>query len=187
MGTSPELIPDRGANSSYESRGAHESIAAGAGIDMVRVATRSLHSIQEVAAFIGRSTAWTSDEPIQLEVTRTIKRLFDLIAWSDGKLDPGEERLYERLSKVDPELQAVLNEFDPADPYHTEFPPLLLAAIELDRRTNHHLAILLVNELETLGCAVVEASGAVLEIEVSELRAYVDNLRNLVRMMRMAH
>lgn len=113
-----------------------------------------------------------------------VKGLFDLLAWSDGELDGDEIALLDHLCDEVPdfrELRDVHNSYEPTDPTFGSIPRLLMAVVEYDRHTGERLAPMLVAEMETLGYAIVGASGAPIDIAKAELRTYVYGLRGLCR------
>lgn len=155
-------------------------------LDMVPIATRSLRTLLDVGLFLEASSAWKGQESIDREVALTVKKLFDLLAWSDGKLDAAECRLMNQLSQVDENLADLLDavkEFHPANPLHEVVPPLLEAAVKHDRRYGGKLAHIVVDSLEIVGYAIIAVNGVTLDIEKSELSLYVDNLRALANLL----
>jgi hypothetical protein len=148
-------------------------------LDLVRPASRSLKTILEVADHVG-------GRALRPEVARTVKGLFDLLAWSDGRLDDAEVILFDRLCAELPtfgELTASLDDYAPTDPTFGVIPPLLTAVVAHDRRTGERLAPMLVTSLETLGYAIIGVGGAPIDVEKAELRTYIDGLRSLSRML----
>ena len=59
-------------------------------IDLVPTAARSLQNILDISDHVSNGT-------LRKEVARTVKGLFDLLAWSDGRLDEAEVDLLDRL------------------------------------------------------------------------------------------
>ena len=146
-------------------------------LDLAPAASRSLRTLLEIADHVRPGE-------LRAEVARTVKGLFDLLAWSDGKLDPQEIALLDTLcrevSEVG-ELCEAIGHYDPADPMLGDVPPLLAAVVEHDRRTGERLAPVMVSALEKIGIATIAASGSLLDIEKSEFYTYVNNMRSLSR------
>ncbi|GEM_PF-3257276 len=150
-----------------------------ASLDLVPSAVRSVRTIFEVSDHVG-------GRPLRAEAARTVKGLFDLLAWSDGRLDHAELVLLDRLCTDLPgfgELCSDLCEYVPTDPTFGEIPALLTAVVAHDRRTGERLTPLLVTSLEALGYAVIGAGSVPIDVEKSELRVYVDGLRNIARLL----
>ena len=148
-------------------------------LNLVPLATRSLRTILEVADHV-------SNRRLRPEVAATVKGLFDLLAWSDGRLDHAEMALLESLCVEVPsfgQLCAMADDYRPSDPTFAETPALLSAVVEHDRATGERLTPIMVAALETLGHAVIGAGGAPLDVEKSELYTYVDGLRGLSRVL----
>ena len=148
-------------------------------LDLAPAAARSLRTILEIADHV-------QPEGLREEVARTVKGLFDLLAWSDGRLDPQEIALLETLCREVPEIGSLcqaVDDYAPADPTLAIAPPLLLAVVEHDRMTGERLAAVMVSALEKIGMATIAATGNLLDIEKSELYTYVNNLRSLSRVL----
>ena len=146
-------------------------------LDLAPAAARSLRTILEIADHVRYGE-------LREEVARTVKSLFDLLAWSDGRLDRQEVALLETLCREVPEIGSLcqaVEHYDPADPTLAIAPPLLLAVVEHDRMTGERLAAVLVSALEKIGIATIAATGNLLDIEKSELYTYVSNMRSLSR------
>lgn len=148
-------------------------------LELVPAAVRSLRTLLEIADHVaGRG--------LRSEVAHTVKGLFDLLAWSDGRLDRSETALLERLCVEVPtfgELCDLVDDYRPTDPTFGETPKLLAAVVEHDRATGERLAPVLVAALETMGYAIIGASGAPIDVEKAELHVYVNTLRSLSRML----
>ena len=148
-------------------------------LDLVPTAARSLHSILEIADHVAPGG-------LRREVATTVKGLFDLLAWSDGSLDADEIALLDRLCEEVPDFRELCEAHDiyePTDPTFGEIPALLTAVVAHDRRTGERLTPLLVTSLEALGYAVIGAGSVPIDVEKSELRVYVDGLRNIARLL----
>ena len=148
-------------------------------LDLAPAAVRSLRTILEIADHV-------SPGHLRHEVATVVKGLFDLLAWSDGKLDAQEKSLLDRLCTEVPEIGEIcstVDEYDPADPTLSVVPPLLTAVVDHDRHSGERLAPVLVSALEKIGIATIAASGNLLDIEKSELYTYVNNMRSLSRML----
>ena len=146
-------------------------------LDLAPAAARSLRTLLEIADHVRPGD-------LREEVARTVKGLFDLLAWSDGRLDRQEVALLETMCREVPEIgglcQAV-DHYEPADPTLAVAPPLLLAVVEHDRMTGERLAAVMVSALEKIGMATIAATGNLLDIEKSELYTYVNTMRSLSR------
>lgn len=115
-----------------------------------------------------------------------VKGLFDLLAWSDGKLDGEEIDLLDRLCQEVPDFRELCDAHDlyePTDPTFGEIPGLLTAVVEHDRHTGDRLAPMLVAALETIGYAIIGVSGAPVDIAKAELHTYVNGLRAISRQL----
>lgn len=147
-------------------------------MDLIPSAARSLRTILEISDHVSPR--------LRPDAAHTVKGLFDLLAWSDGRLDGGEVALLDRLCAEVPDFREMCDAHDtyePSDPTFGEVPRLLAAVIAHDRHTGDRLAPMLVAELETIGYAIVGVSGAPLDIAKSELRTYVSELRSLTRQL----
>ncbi len=148
-------------------------------LDLLPTAARSLRTLLEIADHV-------SDGRLRGEVALTVKGLFDLLAWSDGLLDNQEIALLDRLCAEVPDFKELCDAHDiyePTDPTFGEIPRLLTAVVDHDRHTGERLAPVLVASLETMGYAIIGASGAPADIAKVELRTYVDGLRTLSRQL----
>jgi hypothetical protein len=148
-------------------------------LDLVPTAARSLQTILDISDHVSYGT-------LRKEVARTVKGLFDLLAWSDGNLDREEIDLLDRLCAEVPgfgELCESTDLYEPTDPTFGEIPKLLTAVVEHDRHSGERLAPVLVAALETMGYAIIGAGGAPVDIEKAELHTYVNGLRNLSRLL----
>lgn len=148
-------------------------------LDLVPSAARSLQTVLDIADHV-------SPRRLRSEVAHTVKGLFDLLAWSDGKLDQEEVNLLDRLCEAVPdfgELCENRESYEPTDPTFGEIPKLLTAVVDHDRHTGERLAPVLVAALETMGYAIIGAGGAPLDIEKAELHTYVNSLRSLSRLL----
>lgn len=148
--------------------------------DLLPTAARSLRTILEVADHVSPQGG------LHRDVASTVKGLFDLLAWSDGRLDGEEIALLDRLCDEFPEFRElcdVHDTYEPTDPTFGEIPRLLTAVVAHDRHTGERLAPVLVAELEALGYAVIGAGGAPVDIAKAELHTYVNGLRALSRQL----
>ena len=146
-------------------------------IDLVPTAARSLETILDISDHVSNGT-------LRKEVARTVKGLFDLLAWSDGRLDEAEINLLDRLCSEVPHFGELCDSsdlYEPTDPTFGEIPRLLTAVVEYDRRTGQRLTPIVVASLETMGYAFIAASGTPVDVEKAELHTYVNALRKLSR------
>ncbi len=148
-------------------------------LDLEPTAARSLKTILDISDHVSHGT-------LHQEVARTVKGLFDLLAWSDGRLDKAEIVLLERLCEEVPDFGKLcdsIDDYQPTDPTFGEIPKLLTAVVAHDRHTGERLAPVLVAALETMGYAIIGASGTPVDVEKAELRTYVNSLRSLSRLL----
>lgn len=146
-------------------------------LDLVPTAARSLHTLLEISDHI-------SAGHLRQEVAHTVKGLFDLLAWSDGILDSREVALLDQLCLEVPDFKELCDAHDiyePTDPTFGEIPKLLTAVVAHDRHTGERLTPVLVAALESMGYAIIGASGVPLDIAKSELHTYINSLRQLSR------
>lgn len=147
-------------------------------LNLIPSAARSLRTILEIADHVSPR--------LRPEAARTVKGLFDLLAWSDGRLDGEEIALLDQLCLEYPdftELCEAHDLYEPTDPTFGEIPPLLTAVVDHDRHTGERLSPMLVAELETLGYAIIGASGAPADIAKAELHTYINGMRVLSRQL----
>ncbi len=146
--------------------------------DPIPSAARNLHTVLEITDHVSPR--------LRPDAAHMVKGLFDLLAWSDGELDPREIALLDRLCEEVPDFRDLCDlhdTYEPTDPTFGEIPRLLTAVLEHDRRTGERLAPMLVAELEAMGYAIIGASGIPVDIAKSELRTYVGELRSLTRQL----
>ncbi len=151
-----------------------------ASLNLYRVAARSVRTLNEISRHIAAAGFWEKDEPIETDLARTVKQLFDLLAWSDGSLDGKESDLLEHLMHTEKIFVESLRQFyvfQPVDPTASVVPKFLEAAIAYDRKTPDALTGIIINALETVGYSIIAVNGKVLEVEASELKLYINGLR----------
>lgn len=147
--------------------------------EMLDVARRSLDSLRDIGRFLQNQTQFWECADLDREVARAVRQVFDRLAWSDGVLDRYECHIFDSLRMTDTEFARKLadvleKEVAPADDV---IPSLLVAAYAYDRENHSHLAPMVIDNLETLGYAIVAGNGVVLATESDTLKAFVAELR----------
>lgn len=134
---------------------------------LTQLARQNFGSICTIATFLESRGYWTTSRAIELDVASAVHRLFEALAWADGRLHARECWLLDALLDGEASFHAELRECFATGSTQATLPGCLAAAALHDSIHHTSFADLFLNHLENLGRLIVMADATITQSEVS--------------------
>lgn len=154
-------------------------------LDLSPIVLRNADTLVDLATKLEQDGTWQGSEPIMVSVAHSVRRLFDLLALDDHRLNVSEGKLYACLASHPALGEAFSEESDLPLGEDTlgRLPDFLRAAIEHDRREGTNLSGMSLAAIEGLAHAIAASRGAVRARERRVIQALIGNLRTMVAVL----
>jgi hypothetical protein len=153
--------------------------------DQVAFSRRSVDALVDVVSVLRKDDDLPASCDLNLETARSIKYIFDNLAWSDNHLSLAEiELLHQFLGEHEwlrdaymqvEALEPMVNGSEAIGLY--TIPNLIFLALDHDHRNRTYYAHMLVNALEMIAYGVIAADGAATDDELYHFRKHVAAMR----------
>lgn len=150
---------------------------------LIPLARQNLAALNVLADILRKRGYWTTGRPIEADTAQTLRELFEVLAWADGRLHIDECSMLDALLDEDEAHGGHLREAiatQPApEPGAFRVPGCVAAAALHDAVRQTRLRDLMLNHLENLGMLFVMADSRTTEEEMRAYRAHFAKLRQI--------